>query len=83
VEAPKIERDHRKEPIMPRIDRNGVCATCDGRIRMYPRVGMSPAYREQTEYWSHIDREDWIDNPHKPEPTEESLRKAGLSHGEG
>ena len=50
---------------------------------MYPRVGMSPAYREQTEYWSHIDREDWIDNPHKPEPTEESLRKAGLSHGEG
>lgn len=58
---------------MGRPDRNGECKTCGGKIRHYPHV--SVAARQ----WAHMDRADWIDNPHDPDPTDASLAAAGLT----
>ena len=61
---------------MARPERNGDCAICDGKIRYYPPPENACQVRGT---WSHLNREDWIDSTHDAEPTEESLRKAGIA----
>lgn len=43
--------------------RNGICTTCGGKIHRYPNP--NPA---STDGWAHLDRADWIDNPHPISP---------------
>ena len=58
---------------MPKPIRNGTCATCDGKVRHYPDpAGVGPGA------WAHLDPGDWIDTPHDPDPTPESLEAAGI-----
>lgn len=58
---------------MPRPERNGTCSICRGKVRHYPSLTEGPGQ------WAHLDRSDWIDNPHDPAPTTESVAAAGLS----
>lgn len=48
--------------------RDGTCKTCDGKIWRYPH----PEPDQFPDKWAHLNRADWIDNPHEAEPVEES-----------
>lgn len=52
---------------MPIENRNGVCATCGGRIYRYPHP--VPGHTDQ---WAHRNTSDWIDKPHEPTPRQEA-----------
>lgn len=43
--------------------RDGTCTTCSGRIYRYPHP-----HSDHPDVWAHLDRADWIDNPHDPVP---------------
>lgn len=65
---------------MDRIERNGICEVCAGRIRYYPPDGIvvegaAPAGG----YWSHLDPADWLNNPHLATPDTASLEAAGFA----
>lgn len=45
----------------PGRNRQGTCTVCDGRIYRYP-LGDSMGS------WVHLDKADWVDNPHDPVP---------------
>lgn len=62
---------------MGRIERNGECQTCNGRIRFYPATNQLD--QDDIGRWSHLDRADWISNPHDPAPTADTLAAAGLA----
>lgn len=59
---------------MPRPERTGVCGRCHGKIRYYPHFSGDVDFGS----WAHLDRADWIEDPHDPEPIPETLRAAGL-----
>ncbi|MCV7230646.1 hypothetical protein [Mycolicibacterium komossense] len=71
---------------MPRPERNGTCEICDGKVRYYPPVEQivtadpnavdSFPPNVPAGKWAHLDRADWIDNPHEPAPTKESIAAA-------
>lgn len=65
--------------VMARPVRNGTCKTCGGRIRHYPAEALVDS--ASTARWAHLDRADWIDNPHDPDPTDESIAAAGVESG--
>lgn len=52
--------------------RNADCGTCGGQIRHYP----SPAGSAGPGAWAHLNRADWIGNPHEPNPTEAAITAA-------
>lgn len=43
--------------------RNGVCAICEGRIIRYPHP-----QPDHADVWAHQSQDDWISNPHDPQP---------------
>jgi hypothetical protein len=47
--------------------RDGTCTTCAGRIYRYPHP-----QRDHLDVWAHLDRADWIDNPHDPVPRQDA-----------
>ena len=61
---------------MGRIERNGDCKTCGGRIRFYPAANQLD--QSSVARWTHLNREDWITNPHEAAPTDDTLAAAGL-----
>lgn len=54
--------------------RNGECATCHGQIRHYP-----PPAEDGPGAWAHLNKADWIKNPHEPNPTEAALEAAQVN----
>lgn len=64
----------------PRVkgQRSATCLTCKaagrtGHIRYYPRPGVdedTAAADEAVGNWVHLDRADWVDDPHEPLPDE-------------
>ncbi|MCV7208762.1 hypothetical protein [Mycolicibacterium canariasense] len=52
--------------------RNGTCKVCTGAVRHYP----PPAGVDGPGAWAHLNRADWIDNPHDPDPTDEAIAAA-------
>jgi hypothetical protein len=56
--------------------RHHTCKTCNGRIHFYPQPGQALPPRGAGGYlhehvsgaWAHLDRKDWLDNPHPAEP---------------
>lgn len=56
---------------MARPTRNGTCRKCHGRIRHYPAPGDGGSGA-----WAHMDRTDWLDDPHDADPTDESIAAA-------
>jgi hypothetical protein len=50
--------------------RNGVCKTCGGRIYHYPPPDPITAGSLGISVWAHVERADWVDNPHAAEPEE-------------
>jgi hypothetical protein len=68
----------RKDAATMKPERNGTCAVCDGRIRYYP-PGLASGDPYANTSWAHLNRADWIDNPHSPQPTPQSLEAAGLT----
>lgn len=59
------------ESTSTRPERNGECATCHGQIRHYP-----PAAGPGPGAWAHLNRADWMSNPHDPNPTAASIEAA-------
>lgn len=59
----------------PRVrgQRTGKCRKCDGALRYYPRPGAAEdtAGPEVVGQWAHVDRRDWLDDPHEPDPIED------------
>lgn len=45
----------------PGRNRQGTCTVCDGRIYRYPLGDTMGS-------WVHLDKADWVDNPHDPVP---------------
>lgn len=43
--------------------RDGTCTICSGRIHRYPHP-----QRDHPDDWAHLDRADWIDDPHPAVP---------------
>lgn len=60
-------------PDFNRRQRSGTCRTCNGELRFYPKPipEADMADEEQTEGdWTHLNPTDWINNPHPPDPQE-------------
>lgn len=60
----------------PRVkgQRSSTCQRCDGHIRYYPRPGVdedTALADEAVGNWAHMDRADWVDDPHEPVPVED------------
>ncbi len=56
--------------------RSGTCRVCEGPLRFYPRPPGSAeapiADNESAGDWAHLNPADWKDNPHAPDPQENS-----------
>ncbi|QEA10804.1 hypothetical protein [Mycobacterium phage Weirdo19] len=55
--------------------RSGTCKVCEGPVRSYPvpvdDEGATVADND-TDRWAHLNPADWMDNPHAPDPQENS-----------
>lgn len=67
------------ESTSTRPERNGECATCHGQIRHYPPPASGPGPGA----WSHLNRADWMTNPHDPNPTAASIEAAQVGQPAG
>lgn len=56
---------------MPRPERNADCTVCGGRIRHYPDPAGAGAGA-----WAHLNRDDWLTDPHDPQPSADALAAA-------
>lgn len=50
------------------------CVQCRGRIRWYPNLAADDSGR--TGSWAHLNRADWINDPHDAVASEEAQRAA-------
>ncbi|KLI05778.1 hypothetical protein ABW05_24325 [Mycolicibacterium senegalense] len=60
-------------PDFNRRQRSATCRTCEGKLRFYPKPLDEAAMiaEDETEgAWAHLNVNDWINDPHPPDPQE-------------